>query len=134
MIVVDSSAIIAILFKEPEVQQFADVLGRNPGSLVSALGMLECAFVLAGRGPYLPRPWEPLELLVAKTGLRIIPFDYEQMLHARDAFLRFGKGRHPAGLNMGDCAAYALARSWNLPLLFKGGDFALTDVAPAAAD
>ena len=69
--------------------------------------------------------------LLERVGIEIVPFDRGLADQARSAFLRFGKGRHPAGLNMGDCAAYALAKSRGLPLLYKGGDFARTDVASA---
>ena len=134
MIVVDASAILAILFDEPERAQFISLIGLNPGSLMSAVGLLECAMVIAGRRPADLDRWRSLESFLNASALHIAAFDHEQVLHARDAFLRFGKGRHPAALNMGDCAAYALARSRNLPLLFKGGDFALTDVEPASRD
>ena len=70
----------------------------------------------------------PDQIRAARALLRI---DQEEL--AREAFLRFGKGRHPAGLNCGDCASYALAKSLNIPLLFKGGDFAMTDIVPALA-
>ena len=86
--------------------------------------------VIAGRaiGPGL---WQDLDDLLREMKLDIVPHDGELAHLARDAFLRFGKGRHPARLNCGDCASYALAKSRNMPLLFKGGDFARTDIAPA---
>jgi len=107
VIVIDSSALIAILRREPEADRFLCVIAAADGCLLSSVGLLETSMVLAGR-----------------TG--------EQARLAREAFLRFGKGRHPAALNLGDCAAYALARSRVLPLLFKGEDFVRTDLLPAA--
>ncbi len=79
------------------------------------------------------RVWRPLEAFLKRANIEVAAFDREQAQKAREAFLRFGKGRHPAGLNFGDCAAYALARSRKAPLLFKGGDFLKTDIAPAVA-
>jgi ribonuclease VapC len=94
------------------------------------LNVLETSLVLAG-----PKGgadvWHPLDAFLAEAGVEAVPFDSHQTLHAREAFVRFGKGRHPAALNFGDCAAYALAKSKNLPLLFKGYDFAKTDVMAA---
>ena len=76
--------------------------------------------------------WAPFDELLTRAEVEIVPFDGEQSRLARDAFIRFGKGRHAAGLNLGDCAAYALAASRRLPLLFKGGDFARTDLIAAS--
>ena len=77
--------------------------------------------------------WQGLDELIEGAELEIVPHDRELALIARDAFLRFGKGRHPARLNCGDCASYALAKQRGIPLLFKGGDFARTDIVPALA-
>ena len=76
--------------------------------------------------------WTGLDALVARAGMEVVAQDAEQARLVRAAFLRFGKGRHPAALNLGDCATYALARSRALPLLFKGDDFTQTDLVPAA--
>ena len=86
--------------------------------------------VIAGRRGGEP-VWELLDEFLADAEAEIVSFDHEQAKLARSAFLRFGKGRHPAALNFGDCAAYALAKSRGVPLLFKGEDFARTDIVPA---
>ncbi len=77
--------------------------------------------------------WRNLDALISVFSIEIVPYTEELALIAREAFLRFGKGRHPARLNSGDCASYALAKARKLPLLFKGGDFARTDIVPALA-
>jgi ribonuclease VapC len=85
--------------------------------------------VIIGRG--MPSAADALDALVRRRGIEIVPFDGALALGSRAAFIRFGKGRHPAGLNFGDCVSYALAQSRGLPLLFKGEDFAKTDVISA---
>ena len=77
--------------------------------------------------------WAPLDELIHNAPVQVVPHDRKLAEIARDAFLRFGKGRHPARLNCGDCASYALAKSLDIPLLFKGTDFAKTDIVPALA-
>ena len=85
--------------------------------------------VLAGRtGDAMT--WAELDMLIAQAAMQVVPQDAELAEEARGAFLRYGKGRHPAGLNLGDCAAYALAKARGFPLLFKGNDFRNTDVEP----
>ncbi|WP_029010294.1 PIN domain-containing protein [Azospirillum halopraeferens] len=106
--VVDTSAIMAILFAEPDAARYARAIGTADVRLISAAWM-------------------------ADHGFEVVAVDAAQAGLARDAFLRFGKGRHPAGLNYGDCFSYALAKSTNEPLLFKGNDFPLTDL-PAALE
>ena len=86
--------------------------------------------VMIGRGA--PGAADGLDALVRRRGIEIVPFDQEQALGSRAAFIRFGKGRHPAGLNFGDCFTYALAKVRAEPLLFKGDDFARTDLRPAS--
>jgi ribonuclease VapC len=99
---------------------------------ISAVSVQETLMVLAGRRGD-TSAWVPFERMVRDLELEVVAHD-EQLAHiAADAFLRFGKGRHPARLNCGDCASYALAKKRNLPLLFKGGDFAHTDIVPALA-
>ena len=125
--VLDTSALLAILMNEPEAGGFAVAIEFDPRRLVSAGSLLETAIVAESR-------WgddggRELDLLTAKAGIEVAPVDAEQVEIAREAFRRFGKGRHPAGLNFGDCFAYALSRASGEPLLFKGGDFAQTDVA-----
>lgn len=132
MIVVDSSAIIAILRLEPEVDTFLRVIAAADGVEMSAHSALEVALALAGADRE-PAVWAPFDQLVERAGIVIAPLDREQCRRGREAFLRFGKGRHPAGLNLGDCASYALASVREAPLLFKGNDFAKTDVESAVA-
>ncbi len=130
MIVLDSSALVAIMRDEPESESFIEAIAAANARLFSAVNYLETCMVLAG-----PRAaeavWRPLDAFLARASVTVEAFDQDQGRAARDAFIRFGKGRHPAGLNLGDCAAYALAKSRKAPLLFKGGDFLKTDVAPA---
>jgi ribonuclease VapC len=129
VIVIDTSAVIAILRDEPEAMRFAEVIGEAERCYFSAAGFLEASMVQIGRGP--PQLADELENLVRELDIELVPFDGEQARASRDAFVRFGKGRHPAGLNFGDCISYALAQSRGLPLLFKGEDFAKTDIMAA---
>ena len=129
MIVVDTSAIIAILRDEPEAAVFTDLIGEAEQCFLAAVGLLEASMVMIGRSP--AEAAHGLDDLVTRLAIEIVPFDHELALQSRAAFVRFGKGRHPAGLNFGDCVSYALAQSRGLPLLFKGDDFAKTDVAAA---
>ena len=127
--VVDSSALIAILLGESEAPALARLILKAPGACISAVSVLETGIVAATlRGT---DGVQCVDDLIADAGIEIIPFDAEQAVIARSAFERFGRGRHPARLNFGDCAAYALAASRAEPLLFKGGDFALTDIGRA---
>lgn len=127
--VVDSSALVAIFNHEPERVRFIEAILAASPRLISAATLLETSIVLAGRigPPVLSR----LEAFLAEAGIEVAPFDAAAARLAADAFLRFGKGRHPAALNMGDCAAYALAKARGLPLLYKGADFARTDIRAA---
>ncbi len=124
--VIDTSAIVAVLCDEPEAEKFEQALIADPVRLVSAGTLLEAGIVIeaklgeAGGGE--------LDLWLHKLKAEIAPVTDEQVTLARDAFRRFGKGRSKAGLNFGDCFAYALAVERGEPLLFKGDDFAKTDV------
>lgn len=129
MIVVDTSAVVAILSQEPEAERIAEILAAAPERVMSAVSHLETAMVLTSR--YGPPALDLLDEFTSRAGLAVVPFDRDQADQARAAFLKFGKGRHPAGLNFGDCAAYALSARRGWPLLFKGDDFAKTDL-PAA--
>lgn len=131
MIVIDTSALIAILRAEPEKTRFEQIIADANGRLVCAVSVFEAAMVTIGRSA--TDTGEGLDAVLKAMGVEIAPFDADLAAIARDAFIRFGKGRHPAGLNMGDCASYALAKSLDLPLPFKGDDFSRTDVAPALA-
>ena len=128
MIAVDTSAIIAILRLEPEAARFVDAVSDSDRCSVSAVSSLEVAMVLS-RSIGGPAAWESLDEMLASPGMEVVPLDAAQAVLAREAFQRYGKGRHPAGLNFGDCAACALASSRGLPLLFKGDDFGKTDLA-----
>ena len=128
MITVDTSALIAILRREPEADRFIRAISTASGCVLSAVSDMEASIVLAGRHGS-STAWFSLDELVAAAAMAIVPHDAELALAAREAFLRFGKGRHPAALNLGDCAAYAVAKNRSLPLLFKGNDFPATDIA-----
>ena len=127
--VIDSSALLAILLKEPERDAFAAVIAEAGVRLVSSVSALEVAIVI------LARKGEPglreFDLLCHSAGFDIVAFSAEHLMLAREGYQRFGKGRHSASLNFGDCCAYALSRHSGEPLLFKGDDFPLTDVQPA---
>jgi ribonuclease VapC len=127
MIVVDSSALIAILLGEPEKQKFEDIIAGGERCVMSAVNAHETACVLRSRlgQPAVTRLWQ----LLTDCEIEIVPFDKVQMRAAATAFDRYGKGIDPkARLNLADCAAYALAVTMNAPLLFKGNDFTATDV------
>ena len=126
MIVLDTSALVAILLGEPEARDFADAIERHSPAIISAATIVETSIVVESRkGEAAGRE---LDLLLYRAGIEIVPVDAEQADIAREAWRRYGKGRHTAGLNYGDCFAYALAKSSDAPLLFKGEDFARTDV------
>lgn len=127
MIVVDASALIAILQEEPEGEDFLSLLVREPEPVIGAPTLLEARMVAARN----PGGGDDVERLVRSVDIRVVSWTEDQVTPAFEAFARFGRGRHPAKLNFGDCMAYALAKSLGAPLLFKGGDFALTDIAPA---
>ena len=129
MIAVDTSALIAILFSEPEADAFQHRLSLEE-VCVSAVSLQEASMVLAGR-LHDETAWEELDDLIRTTPVEVVAYDRALAELSRLAFLRFGKGRHPARLNCGDCASYALARHRDIPLLFKGTDFAKTDIVPA---
>lgn len=129
MIVVDTSALIAILLDEPERRTLIDVIVDYGDPCVSAATYLEASMVMeAYSGIHGGRD---IDDLIEDVGIRIIPVDQAQARIAREAFRRFGKGRHRARLNFGDCFVYALAKALDAPLLFKGNDFVLTDVKHA---
>ena len=124
--VIDTSALVAIFFAEPERQKFLAAITAAGSRLVSAASVLETGIVLEARqGEAAGREFD---LFVVRANLQIVPVDAEQADLARSAWRKFGKGRHPAGLNFGDCFSYALARLTGEPLLAKGADFAGTDI------
>ncbi|MFI5021680.1 MAG: type II toxin-antitoxin system VapC family toxin [Alphaproteobacteria bacterium] len=124
--VVDSSAILAILLNEAERHDFNVKIAADPVRLLSAANAVETGIVLERR--YGETGAHDFDLFLFRASIEIVPFDAEQATLARLAFRRYGRGRHRAGLNMGDCFAYALAKATGEPLLYKGGDFAHTDV------
>ena len=129
--VIDTSAIVAILFAEADAELFARAIASDPMRLISAGTALECSFVVESElGEEGARE---LDLLLLRAGIETIPFNAEQLAIARQAFRIFGKGRHPAGLNYGDCFSFALSKASGEPLLFKGSDFAKTDTRSALA-
>ncbi|HEX7291038.1 MAG TPA: type II toxin-antitoxin system VapC family toxin [Conexibacter sp.] len=128
MIVIDTSALVAILREEPEGLAFEKRLALANDPLISAATLFECSTVQARFDQGL----RDLDDFMLATGIRVAAVDVAQAHAARDAWLRYGKGRSPAGLNFGDCFSYALAKTTGRPLLFKGDDFAQTDVTPAA--
>jgi ribonuclease VapC len=124
--VIDTSAIAAILFDEPERATFIEKIEAAPTRLISASTLLECLIVVESRKGTMGRA--ELELFVYEAELNIVAFDRVQMDLAAQAWRHYGKGRHAAGLNYGDCFAYALAKFSGEPLLFKGLDFPQTDI------
>ncbi len=127
MIAVDSSAVMAILHEEPDFRAFRDCILGAGGAVLSAGSVVELAAVTAGK----ELASAVLDEFLLLPFIEIEPVDAEQALVAVEAYRRFGKGLHPARLNFGDTFAYALACRKKLPLLFKGGDFSLTDIEPA---
>lgn len=129
MIVLDTSALIAILLGEPPATTLAEAIQRNAPRLLSAASLVEASQVIESRKG--EAGGRELDLLIYRAGIEIVPVDAAQAEVARAAFRRFGKGRHPAGLNYGDCFSYALAKVSEAPLLFVGDDFSRTDLAIA---
>ena len=127
--IIDTSALVAILDQEPEAERIARALAATPERMLSAATLVEAGIVMqARRGDDGARD---LDLLLAKLRVDIAEVTASQAEIARKAFRRFGRGRHAANLNFGDCFAYALAKETSAPLLFKGNDFGRTDVMVA---
>ena len=127
--VVDTSALLAIFLAEPERRQFLNAIIQGETRYVSAANVLETGIVLeARRGESAGREFD---LFLHHAKLDVVPVDSDQIEIARQAWRQYGKGRHPAGLNFGDCFAYALAKVLDQSLLFKGDDFVHTDISPA---
>lgn len=132
MIVIDTSAVIAIALQEPEGDDFARRIAVDAAALLPATAYFEASVVLEGRHGAGGRViFEGLMARLQVIGMRVAPFDASHAERARIAFRVFGKGRHPAALNFGDCLVYATAKTLDAPLLFKGDDFAKTDIEPA---
>lgn len=127
--VVDTSALVAILFREADAAVFDRALAASPIRLLSAATRVELSFVVEGRKGSAGRV--DLERLLFEVPFEIVSFSQAQAEIAIEAFRKFGKGRHPAGLNIGDCYVYALAKTTGQTLLFKGEDFKHTDIVSA---
>jgi len=127
--IVDSSAILAVAFAEAEAEAFVRHLVDDVAPRISAANWVESTIVLERRGDPVAR--QRFEEAMTALRIAVTPVSVEQARLARTAFRDFGKGRHPAALNFGDCFAYALAREADQPLLFKGQDFARTDIRAA---
>ncbi|HEX4112696.1 MAG TPA: type II toxin-antitoxin system VapC family toxin [Stellaceae bacterium] len=128
--VIDSSAMMSILLQESDAQFFADAIERTPTRIMSAATLYETGILIQSRRG--DGGAADLDLLVENAHIEIRPFDLDQARIAREAYRRYGRGNHRAGLNFGDCFAYALAKVSGEPLLFKGGDFSRTDIASAS--
>ncbi len=125
--VIDSSIVIAILLNEPAGSSYAETIAETPHVELSVASYVECAIKMVHmKGE---RGVPELELFVFHNAIRLVPVDEEQASLAIRAFEKYGKGRHPAALNYGDCFSYALAKVRREPLLYQGNDFALTDLA-----
>jgi ribonuclease VapC len=127
--VLDTSALAAILFDEPERRQFNEKIEADPRRLLSAATLVEITMVIEARSG--EAGGRELDLLLHRARVEIVALDADQAEIARHAYRAYGKGRHPAGLNFGDCFSYALAKATGEPLLFKGDDFARTDILAA---
>ena len=127
--IVDTSAVLAILFGEPDANRYETALAQATRCRISVANLVEAAMVVESRIG--ASGGDQLDILVERSPIELVPVTPEQAQAARRAWRRFGKGNHPAGLNFGDCLAYALAVTTREPLLFKGSDFGLTDIQPA---
>ena len=127
--IIDSSALIAILYEEPEAPLYDRMISQAPRPRMSVANLLEATIVAERR--YGPAKGIDLEDLRERLDIQLVPVTFEQMKVAQQAWRKFGKGNDPAALNYGDCFAYALASVSAEPLLFKGNDFAQTDIPSA---
>jgi ribonuclease VapC len=127
--VIDSSALIAVLRREPEEQEFRNAIKLASSRLLSASTRVETGMVALGLAGEVGL--EQVDALLETLRVETVPLSADHARLAIDAFRHFGKGRHPAGLNFGDCFSYALAKATGEPLLFKGDDFAQTDIKRA---
>ena len=124
--VVDTSALVCILLAEPEAEDFAKAIGSAPENVISAPTWVETSVVITARLGN--EGYDLLVELLERSSVAIVPCDESLAQAAYDAWLKYGRGRHAASLNFGDCFSYALAKQRAEPLLFKGGDFTRTDV------
>lgn len=125
--VIDTSAVLAVLLGEPEAKYFIEAIAKDSKRLISTVSILEASVVLEARkGDAAGRE---LDLFLHSAGIEVVSMNLDQLGLARHAYRSYGKGRHPAALNLGDCCTYGLARWSQEPLLYKGSDFAQTDLA-----
>jgi ribonuclease VapC len=129
--VIDTSALIAILQQEPDAEAFANAIQLDPVRMLSSIAALEAAVIMESRKG--PAGGRDLDLLLHRAQVEIVAFSAEQFELARAAYRKFGKGHHPAALNLGDCCTYALAKVSGERLLAKGNDFRQTDLPPITA-
>jgi len=133
LIVVDSSVVVAILLSEPDADTFRNTLEAQSDKRISVATVLECCLVLHGKvaaNASTVESW--IDRFLADSQFALEPVTADQLAHARNAYVAYGKGiGHPAQLNFGDCFSYALAKALGAPLLYKGGDFAKTDIVSA---
>ncbi|TPK65503.1 type II toxin-antitoxin system VapC family toxin [Mesorhizobium sp. B2-4-19] len=127
--IIDSSALVAVLRAEPGRDQFVQAITSAQRRLIASPTLLETTMVLVGG--WQDEIVDRLDAFLRVASIETISFTADHAAVARQAFLRYGKGRHPAALNFGDCIAYAVARLEAMPLLFKGNDFRLTDIEAA---
>ena len=127
--IIDSSAFVAVAYEETDADLFLETMAAAACRRVSAATWLESCIVIEGKR--IPTIIARFEAVLARLRTEIVPVTIEQAAMARIAYQRFGRGNHPAKLNYGDCFAYALAKVTGEPLLFKGNDFAQTDITPA---
>lgn len=127
--IVDTSAVLAVLFGEPDAERFERAIAEASHCRMSVASFLEAAIVLESRSA--SAAGHELDLFVERAPIELVPVTASHAQAARRAWRRFGRGNHPAGLNFGDCFAYALSEASGEPLLFKGADFTLTDIEAA---
>jgi len=125
-VIIDTSAVLAILFGEEDSKRYEDAIASNWPRRMSAISLLEATMVVESRGG--SAVGYELDRLINEASIELVPVTVAHVTSARNAWRRFGKGNHPGALNFGDCLVYALADITGEPLLFKGGDFAQTDV------
>lgn len=127
--IIDTSALLSILRVEPDARRIVNAIKSSDRRTISAATLVEAGIVAEGRAG--EQGARDLDAVLARLRVDVAPLTESQAMHARRAFRRFGKGRHPARLNLGDCFAYALAKATGEPLLFTGDDFSKTDIEVA---
>ena len=127
--IVDGSALLAVLYREPDAERYETAIATAPNCRMSVANVLEVSIIVEARGG--AAAGHELDAFLDRAGIVLAPVTAQHVEAARRAWRRFGKGNHPATLNFGDCFAYALAKTAGEPLLFKGEDFARTDIEAA---